>query len=184
MTDSPFHSYKRPDFGHLGGTTPCLRHPKTWDVPRAPARLRVLPCLLAAVMLVGCGDKPADAVLISRHCWIDSVNAAATEEISVDRGPLKITGWVADSTSGVAPEKANLQLLNTKGNIVSSHLIVTRIERPDVVEVNKQPGYAKSGFEITVDLTKTPPANYALSLAMQREGASLVCESSKKIVLK
>jgi hypothetical protein len=133
--------------------------------------------------MVGCEDKVANAVLISRHCWIDSVNGAQTEEVGVPRGPLKIMGWSADSTSGDTPVKATLQLLSPQGNIVSAHAIDTRIERPDVVEVQKQVGYAKSGFLITIDLTKTPPGTYAMSLAMQRDGASIVCESSKKITL-
>lgn len=139
---------------------------------------------VAGCLLAGCGNDASDAVLISRHCWVDTINSVLTDDITVERGSVKFTGWAADSSSGSTPEKAYLQLLNSRGNLVSTHFIAKRYERPDVVEVNKQPGYSKSGFEISIDLANTQPGTYGVSIAMKRDGASLVCESSKKITLK
>ncbi len=142
--------------------------------------------LVAGMSLTACSGKPADAVLMSKHCWIETINGQGGNSVQATQGPLTIGGWAADSTTGRVPEIMALQMLDTKGNAVSIYPIEKRLARPDVALVLKQPGYDKSGFDVVINSTKADllAGEYGVSIAMRRDSAVIVCESTKKILIK
>lgn len=143
-------------------------------------------CLFTGACIAACSGKPADAVLISKDCWVDSINGQNSNIVQVRQEPLTIIGWAADSTTGRAPEKLALQILDKTGNVVYIYPIEKRSARPDVASVYKQPGYHKSGFDVVINSTKVDlmAGEYGVSIAMRRDSAVVVCESTKKILIK
>ena len=49
--------------------------------------------ILAGAILAGCSAKPDDALLVSKDCWVDTINGKADNLVQVERGPLEISGW-------------------------------------------------------------------------------------------
>ena len=140
--------------------------------------------ILVGAILAGCPAKPDGALLVSKDCWIDTINGKADNLVEVERGPLEISGWAADSTSASAPEKRIIQILDTKGNLAVAQLAQERSERMDVANALNQPGYKGAGFKVAMAGTTLAPGGYGLSIAMFRPGAMVICTSSKQIVVK
>ena len=141
--------------------------------------------LAASLALAGCNDKPDPALLATTACWIDSINGKGDEMVVVERnGRIELSGWAADSSSGTAPEKRVLQLLDPRGNIVLAQMAGERSERADVAELLKQPGYKGAGFKGAFPAAPANPGEYGLSIAMFRAGAGVLCLSGKRVAIR
>jgi len=165
---------------------PFARYEKAADARADPLRCHSFACIviLAAAIFSGCSAKPTDAVLTSKDCWIDTINGKADNLVPVERGTLEISGWAADNTSGRAPEKRVIQVLDARGNLAIAQIAQERSERMDVANTLGQPGYKGAGFKVVIAGNALGPGQYGLSIAMFRDGATVLCASSKQIVVK
>lgn len=141
--------------------------------------------LAIGCLISGCSGQAVGPVLVSKHCWIESINGQGVDSVQVTPGEVKVGGWAADSTTGQVPEKIALQLLDSKGNAILVTPVQKRLDRPDVAAVLKETSYKASGFEVVMNAADPSIRSgvYGLSIAMRRDKADIVCMSTKTVTI-
>lgn len=152
---------------------------KTLACPRA-----AVTALLVGVIVAACTGKPDVPLLVSKACWIDTINGKVENLVQVEPGPLHISGWAADSTNGSATDKLVIQVPGAKGNLFLAQAAQQRSERMDVANVLGQPGYKGAGFNVVMAGSTLDPGEYGLSAAIYRPDAAAICASLKRIIVK
>ena len=142
-------------------------------------RITPSPALLtgisAVILLTACSNQAPDSFVLSRDCWIDAVNEKTGEQVLVAKGPVKIGGWAADSSTGMVPESLTVQLLDKDGKVVAKRSVEKKLERADVAKAYNRPGYLQSGFAVEFSDLSPVPDGYGVSIAMRGAGTSVLC---------
>lgn len=133
--------------------------------------------------------KFADANLsFGKDCNIERINNAVFSHPSTlvpKMGLKKITGWgLTDSKRGVESLGTYLRLRSLDGKVYFSDRKATVVKRPDAVQYFSNPLYENAGYEATVSFSSIPVGTYSLTIVMESEGAAILCDPGRKIVVK
>ena len=140
-------------------------------------------CFSALLVLSACQDTQSPNVMQSKDCWVDGINGNTSLVVPSKPSGLDFTGWAGDSTVEKSPRRVSIQIIGSKGAVVVSASSDSMIARPDVAQASGKPEYDMTGFKISVDGTKLAKGEYAISIAIYREGAALFCPTIKKLVI-
>jgi len=107
-------------------------------------------------------------------CALDQVNGQlASGPLRTPRLVLSLTGWAFDRAEPGAPTEV-FALLTSGGHWYS--IRATRVARPDVAAVFKEPRFEMSGYTLQGSIVGLPPGDYRVSIRQQRGTGFVSCD--------
>ena len=105
---------------------------------------------------------PAQEIPDGGHCFLDVINGAPPNGISVNSGDqVSFGGWISDASNQV-PTVAHLVLEGEKESYAVP--LVAGGERPDVASILKNDALKSSGYSLTAKLAGVTTGEYALAI--------------------
>jgi len=118
----------------------------------------------------------------SGSCNLDMIDFKPAADVNtVERDvPISMMGWAADDGS-VPP----IVLVELTGPVRYYSSAIRRTLRPDVAAALKAPTLLHSGYDLSVSFRDVDPGRYGVNVVQVRStGKSLICETSRKIVVR
>ena len=108
-------------------------------------------------------------------CALDQVNGQpGSRPLRIPRLVLSLTGWAYDRAEPGAPAEV-FALLRSAGLRYS--LRATRVARPDVAAVFKEPRFEMSGYTLQGSIVGLPPGDYRVSILQKRGAGFVSCDT-------
>jgi len=120
------------------------------------------------------------------NCNIEFANGAPMSDnvypLAKDR-ILKLAGWALDAEKVLLPEQIVVRFTSV-GNTEFYAASLSGLTRDDVREYFKLPDrVSNSGFELATNLRDVPAGQYSLTLVLQYDDATYVCDNGRKILV-
>ncbi|HET9192386.1 MAG TPA: hypothetical protein VFO21_05885 [Vicinamibacterales bacterium] len=114
-------------------------------------------------------------------CALDHVNGQpGSQPLRVPRLVLSLTGWAYDRAEPGAPAEV-FALLRSAERRYS--IRATRVARPDVAAVFKEPRFEMSGYTLQGSIVPLPPGDYQVSILQKRGAGFVSCDAPGAITI-
>ena len=108
-------------------------------------------------------------------CALDHVNGQpGSRPLRIPRLVLSLTGWAYDRAAPGAPAEV-FALLTSAGQRYSMR--ATRVSRPDVAAVFKEPRFEMSGYTLQGSIVGLTPGEYRVSILQKRGAGFVSCDT-------
>jgi hypothetical protein len=114
-------------------------------------------------------------------CMLDHVNGQpGSRPLRIPRLVLSLTGWAYDRAEPGAPAEV-FALLASAGRRYSMR--ATRVARPDVAAVFKEPRFEMSGYTLQGSIVRLPPGDYRVNILQKRGTGFVSCDTLGSITV-
>jgi hypothetical protein len=114
-------------------------------------------------------------------CMLDHVNGQpGSRPLRVPRLVLSLTGWAYDRAETGAPAEVFALLTSAQRRY---SLRATRVSRPDVAAVFKEPRFEMSGYTLQGSIVGLPPGDYHVSILQKRGAGFVSCDAPGAITI-
>lgn len=133
-------------------------------------------------------SEAAAATTMSPACNLENVDGT----VVVDMNPIEaksrqvlVGGWAFDEVNKNVPAELFVRVYSTSGDgRIWQYQVTQDIERGDVQATQGRARVLKSGFRGSLDLASLDPGKYLLRLSFLRDGAVVLCDNGRSVVLK
>ena len=127
-------------------------------------------------------------LLPEKNCNLEradnKVFTGAPIEVSKASGQVRVSGWLANGQTAAVPAEAELRLVSGADNRAWKVAIKTGGKRDDVVKLlGGDPGYASSGFVVTVSVSSLPMGPYRMYTVFNESGSLKACDNGRSILI-
>lgn len=163
-------------------STPPVQRPVAADAnDAAPAKTTAVSLRRLEAAQAAAEMKP------SAWCNLEAVGgqAFAGEDLQVDQGSLKVSGWIADEASRALPQGPALRIESTRDKTaVWEAPIGLGIKRDDVASAMSAPAIADAGFVQELVLHGLSPGRYHLYLVYVARDGVTSCDNGRHIYVR
>lgn len=126
-------------------------------------------------------------LVATKECNLERANGVvfAGEPITASRaGPLRLSGWVADTEQNIIPATADLRFTGTADNRAWKVAIQPGSKRDDVVALlGGNTAFANSGYGVEVDVRGLPAGSYRMFVVYSAGSGRKSCDNGRSIVI-
>lgn len=134
-------------------------------------------------------DEVGAPVTAVRSCNVERLSGTLMtgEAATVTKGSAapRLSGWIADTETGIVPERAFLRLLAQPAGGMWQVAFEPGSPRGDVHQLlGGAAGLERAGFGVSLDLDSLPEGTYRLFLAYAgNDGVTRVCDNGRTLVV-
>ena len=117
---------------------------------------------------------------------VDEIIVADMNAIEAKSRQVKVSGWALDEIKKNVPAELFVRVYSTSGDgRIWQYQATQGLERSDVQAAQGgAPELLASGFQSSLDLAALDSGKYSLRLSFLRDGALVLCDNGRSVVLK
>lgn len=132
-------------------------------------------------------EQAALTPTMSPACNLESVDGILVPDmnpIEAKSRQVLVGGWAFDEVNKNLPAELFVRVYSTSGDgRIWQYQVTQDIERGDVQATQGRARVLKSGFHGSLDLASLDPGRYSLRLSFLRDGALVLCDNGRSVVL-